>query len=82
MKTLVATAILVLAANGASAAGFSPWVDAAAPREAAEVQNIDVEPAGFAPWRDRVVVEDPRDDATSSEIASTPRPQNVFRPWS
>ncbi len=64
MKILVATAMLVLAANGASAAGFSPWVDAAAPREDTGVQNTDVEPVGFAPWRDRVVVDDPRDDAT------------------
>jgi hypothetical protein len=80
MKSLIAAA-LILSANSAFAAGFSPWSEIAAPVEQASYASTAVTPAGFAPWRERVIVDEIQ-IRTDRDIAISARPSNVFRPWS
>jgi hypothetical protein len=82
MKNLITTVVLVLAANSASAAGFSPWTDAATAPQATEIQNVTVDSAGFAPWRDHTVTRDVHQEAQSTDVAINQGESNGFRPWS
>jgi len=80
MKTLIA-AILIVSANNAAAAGFSPWTDNAINDRNVSVESTEVANAGFGPWRDRNVSDEIRLQPTTG-IAAKATEQNVFRPWS
>lgn len=81
MKKLITAATLILAANSASAIGFSPWTDADA-AAATQSETAYVEAAGFAPWRDREVAADAIQVKSTTGVAVTQGQRNVFRPWS
>ena len=82
MKNIITAVALVLAANSASAAGFSPWTNAVTAPQAIEIQNVTVDSAGFAPWRDRNVTSDVHQEVHSTDVVINQDLLNVFRPWS
>lgn len=80
MKTLIA-AILIVSANSAAAAGFSPWSTSHSVETGAPTAQIEVAAPGFAPWRERDVRDETR-VAPKSGMMSVNVQANVFRPWS
>ncbi|MGR8920516.1 MAG: hypothetical protein ACU85V_12940 [Gammaproteobacteria bacterium] len=78
MNKLIGIFALTLASNVVLAEGFSPWENRGVPADATITAGVEVEQAGFAPWRDRA--QDTGIETDSVQIGDLMT--SGFRPWS